>query len=143
MSALANYVPTTESASAPATTEIADALVSDPSDPVGPREPLAENRNLGLGKLSQPPKRFRRQFTSARPHISKPALRRLARRGGIKRISTEAFETARGCVHEMLTDVIRDAIALTENSRLKTVTLSAVLYALKRNNRTLLTGFGK
>jgi len=73
--------------------------------------------------------------------ITKPAIRRLARRGGVKRISGLVYEETRTALRSFLDTVIRDAVTYTEHTQRKTVTAMDVLYALKRQNRTLL-GFG-
>jgi histone H4 len=91
--------------------------------------------------------------------ITKPAIRRLARRGGVKRISGLIYEETRGvlkiflesqslvpflswsCADILLSDVIRDSVTYTEHAKRKTVTSLDVVYALKRQGRTLY-GFG-
>jgi histone H4 len=73
--------------------------------------------------------------------ITKPAIRRLARRGGVKRISGLIYEETRGVLKVFLENVIRDAVTYTEHARRKTVTALDVVYALKRQGRTLY-GFG-
>jgi histone H4 len=73
--------------------------------------------------------------------ITKPAIRRLARRGGVKRISGTIYEDTRNVLRAFLESVIRDAVTYTEHSRRKTVTAMDVVYALKRQGRTLY-GFG-
>ncbi|KAJ6739939.1 HISTONE H4 [Salix purpurea] len=68
--------------------------------------------------------------------ITKPAIRRLARRGGVKRISGLIYEETRGVLKIFLENVIRDAVTYTEHARRKTVTAMDVVYALKRQGRT-------
>ncbi|MBN3312380.1 H4 protein, partial [Atractosteus spatula] len=67
--------------------------------------------------------------------------RRLARRGGVKRISGLIYEETRGVLKVFLENVIRDAVTYTEHAKRKTVTAMDVVYALKRQGRTLY-GFG-
>lgn len=84
---------------------------------------------------------------------------RLARRGGVKRISGLIYEETRGVLKvrgvapstppNSLTDdasssqqiflenVIRDSVTYTEHSKRKTVTALDVVYALKRSGKTL------
>ena len=71
----------------------------------------------------------------------KRAIRRLARRGGVKRISGLIYEETRGVLKVFLENVVRDAVTYTEHARRKTVTAFDVVYALKRQGRTLY-GFG-
>jgi len=73
--------------------------------------------------------------------ITKPAIRRLARRGGVKRISGLIYEETRGVLKVFLEHVIRDAVTYTEHANRKTVTAMDVVYALKKQGRTLY-GFG-
>ena len=67
--------------------------------------------------------------------------RRLARRGGVKRISGLIYEETRGVLKVFLENVIRDAVTYTEHAKRKTVTALDVVYALKRQGKTLY-GFG-
>ena len=73
--------------------------------------------------------------------ITKPAIRRLARRGGVKRISKEVYNETRIILREFLKGVIMDAVTYTEHSKRKTVTAQDVILALKRKGNTLY-GFG-
>ncbi|GAB5366300.1 hypothetical protein AAMO2058_001132000 [Amorphochlora amoebiformis] len=93
----------------------------------------------GLGKGGA--KRHRKVLRDNIQGITKPAIRRLARRGGVKRISGLIYEETRGVLKVFLESVIRDAVTYTEHARRKTVTAMDVVYALKRQGRTLY-GFG-
>lgn len=73
--------------------------------------------------------------------ITKPAIRRLARRGGVKRIQHQIYDETRGVLRNFLENVVKDSITYTEHARRKTVTALDVVYALKRQGRTLY-GFG-
>ena len=73
--------------------------------------------------------------------ITKPAIRRLARRGGVKRISGLIYEETRGVLKAFLEDILRDAVTYTEHARRKTVSAMDVVYSLKRKGRNLY-GFG-
>ena len=110
----------------------------------------------GLGKGGA--KRHRKILRDNIQGITKPAIRRLARRGGVKRISAMIYEETRGVLKTFLegvraphsmsnvaatnsSQVIRDAVTYTEHAKRKTVTSLDVVYALKRQGRTLY-GFG-
>ncbi|KAJ1615706.1 histone-fold-containing protein [Pavlovales sp. CCMP2436] len=93
----------------------------------------------GLGKGGA--KRHRKVLRDNIQGITKPAIRRLARRGGVKRISGLIYEETRGVLKVFLENCIRDAVTYTEHARRKTVTAMDVVYALKRQGRTLY-GFG-
>ena len=89
----------------------------------------------GLGKGGA--KRHRKILRDNIQGITKPAIRR----GGVKRISGLIYEETRGVMKVFLENVIRDAVTYTEHAKRKTVTAMDVVYALKRQGRTLY-GFG-
>ena len=93
----------------------------------------------GLGKGGA--KRHRQVLRDNIQGITNPAIRRLARRGGVKRISGLIYEETRGVLKVFLENVIRDSVTYTEHARRKTVTAMDVVYALKRQGKTLY-GFG-
>ncbi|XP_006268909.2 histone H4-like [Alligator mississippiensis] len=86
-------------------------------------------------------KRHRKVLRDNIRGFTKPAIRRLARRGGVKSISGLIYEETRGVLKVFLENVIRDAVTYTEHAKRKTVTAMDVVYALKRQGRTLY-GFG-
>ena len=86
-------------------------------------------------------KRVRKTTKEVILGITKPAIRRLARRGGVKRISNLIYEETRLVLKAFLETVVRDAVTYTEHARRKTVTAMDVVYALKRQGRALY-GFG-
>jgi len=96
-------------------------------------------RGQGLGKSTT--KRHRIVLRNTIQGITKPAIRRLARRGGVKRISGLMYEETRSALKDFLENVIRDAVTYTEHAKRRTVTNLDVVYALKRQGRTLY-GFG-
>lgn len=73
--------------------------------------------------------------------ITKPAIRRLARRGGVKRISALIYEESRAVLKMFLESVVKDSVTYCEHAKRKTVTALDVIYALKRQGKTLY-GFG-
>ncbi|CAB9501740.1 Histone H4 [Seminavis robusta] len=93
----------------------------------------------GLGKGGA--KRHSKVLRDNIQGISKPAIRRLARRGGVKRISGLIYEETRGILRVFLEKTIRDACTYSEHARRKTVTAMDVVYALKCQGKTLY-GFG-
>ncbi|XP_018396865.1 PREDICTED: histone H3-like [Cyphomyrmex costatus] len=95
----------------------------------------------GLGKGGA--KRHRKVLRDNIQGITKPAIRRLARRGGVKRISGLIYEETRGVLKVFLENVIRDAVTYTEHAKRKTVTAMDVVYALKRQGRTLYVKQGR
>uniref|UniRef100_A0A1A9US40 Histone H4 n=1 Tax=Glossina austeni TaxID=7395 RepID=A0A1A9US40_GLOAU len=97
------------------------------------RMSTASGKGLGKGGA----KRHRKVLRDNIQGITKPAIRRLARRGGVKRISGLIYEETRGVLKVFLENVIRDAVTYTEHAKRKTVTATDVVYALKRQGRTL------
>ena len=93
----------------------------------------------GLGKGGA--KRHRKILRDNIQGITKPAIRRLARRGGVKRISGLIYEETRGVLKNYLESVIRDAVTYTEHAKRKTVVAVDIVHALKRQGKTSY-GFG-
>ena len=74
----------------------------------------------GLGKGGA--KRHRKVMRDNILGITKPAIRRLARRGGVKRISGLIYDETRSVLKTFLDGVVRDAVTYTEHAKRKTVT---------------------
>ncbi|XP_069054313.1 histone H4-like [Lepisosteus oculatus] len=91
----------------------------------------------GLGKGGA--KRHRKVLRDNIQGITKPAIRRLARRGGVKRISRLNYEETGGVLKVFLENVTYTEHA--KHAKRNTVTAMDVVYALKRQGRTLY-GFG-
>jgi histone H4 len=88
----------------------------------------------GLGKGGA--KRHRKPLRDQIQGITKPAIRRLARRGGVKRISGTIYEETRSVLKAFLEHLIKDTVTYTEHGRRKTVTALDVVFALKKAGRT-------
>ncbi|SPN99635.1 related to histone H4 [Cephalotrichum gorgonifer] len=58
--------------------------------------------------------------------------RRLARRGGVKRISASIYNEMRMALKDRLTMILRDAILFTEHRQAKTVSVNDILFSLRR-----------
>uniref|UniRef100_K7EXI6 Histone H4 n=1 Tax=Pelodiscus sinensis TaxID=13735 RepID=K7EXI6_PELSI len=86
-------------------------------------------------------KRHRKILRDNVQGITKLAIRCLARRGGVKRISGLIYKETWRVLKVFLANVIQDALTYTEHTKQKTVTAMDVVYALKRQGRTLY-GFG-
>ncbi|OVA10224.1 Histone H4 [Macleaya cordata] len=80
----------------------------------------------GLGKGGA--KRHRKVLRDNIQGITKPAIRHLAGRGGVKRISGLIYEETRGVLKIFLENVIRDAVTYTEYACRKTVTAMDIVY---------------
>ncbi|KAK6531130.1 hypothetical protein TWF281_007955 [Arthrobotrys megalospora] len=91
-------------------------------------------KGLGLISIS---KRHRKILRDNIQGITKPAIRRLARRGGVKRISADIYQEIRGVIKMFLTPIISNCVLYTEHARRKTVTTVDVVHALKTKGRTI------
>jgi histone H4 len=69
----------------------------------------------GLGKGGA--KRHRKVLRDNIQGITKPTIRRLARRGGVKRISGLIYEETRGVLKIFLENVICDTVTYTEHTQ--------------------------
>jgi histone H4 len=111
---------------------------------VGGKQPKPSGKSVkinipkgGKGVGLKGVKRHKKKLLPAIDGITKPAIRRLARRGGVKRINGHVYDTTRGVLKSFLTNVIRDAVVYTEHAHRKTVTSLDVVHALKRNGRRM------
>ncbi|KAH9904141.1 putative histone H4 [Xylariomycetidae sp. FL2044] len=89
----------------------------------------------GLGKTGA--KRHRKVLRDNILGITKPAIRRLARRGGVKRISGQIYDQVRDALRARLVETLSSAIMYTEYRQAKTVTINDILFALKRLGRPI------
>ncbi len=92
-------------------------------------------RHRGKGKKGES------MLEKAEYNITKPALVRLARRGGVKRISATVFPEVRSQILVFLQKVLTDAEIYMAHSHQKTVMPNHMIQALKRSGRTLY-GYG-
>ena len=72
-------------------------------------------------------------------NIRAPVIRRLARRGGVLRVSHLMYDLIREVMEAYLRQMLTDSILIMEHRRRRIIRLEDVRYALKRNGRTLLT----
>ena len=64
--------------------------------------------------------------------ITKPAIRRLARRGGVKRIAAPVYGHVRDVLKSFVEAIVKDATAYTEHAKMKTVTVGHCIQALRK-----------
>lgn len=89
----------------------------------------------GLGKGGA--KRHRRLLRDQIQGVTKPAIRRLARRGGVKRISSGMYEETRAILKNFLERLIRQGTTYAEHGRRSTVSAADIVSALKRQGITI------
>lgn len=88
---------------------------------------------LGAGGV----KRHRKILRDSIQGITNSAIRRLARCGGVKRISGSVYEHVRGSLKMFLENVIRDAAIYTEHAQRNIVNTMDIACALKRQGLTI------
>lgn len=96
-------------------------------------------KGKGVGKGGG--KRHKHQLKPVICGITNAAIRRLGRRGGVKRMSGMIYPEVRTILKDFLTNVIKDAVCYTEHAKRQTVTAYDVVYALKRQGRPLYTNY--
>ncbi|GFF41021.1 histone H4.2 [Aspergillus udagawae] len=74
--------------------------------------------------------------------ITKPAIRRLARRGGVVRIKTDIYAEIRSVIRGRLREIIFQVVQVLESSKThrhdrKVITTRDVVYALQRMGQTM------
>jgi len=97
-------------------------------------------RNTGQkksGTMPTGPKRHAPAKLSASRGINKAAIRRLAKRAGVKRISGLMYEESRSLISNFVTGLVKDAIIYCEHGKRSTVSASDVIHALKKRGTQL------
>ena len=92
--------------------------------------------HIFIGRKSESTPRVKRHRKVLRDNIqgiTKPAIRRLARCAGVKRISGLVYDDTRSVIRAFLENVIRDSVTYTQAARRETVEAMDVVYALKRH----------
>ncbi|KAH9242140.1 hypothetical protein K456DRAFT_723503 [Colletotrichum gloeosporioides 23] len=105
-----------------------------PASRGGPGGGKKGTEKVSGGKVlpGQGAKRHRKIMKDTIRGITKPAIRRLARRGGVKRISAMIYDDARSALKDRLTGIIRDCITYVEYRGAKTITIHDVIHSLRR-----------
>jgi len=95
------------------------------------------SKGIGLGGGKTRWKRQKKLLKDNVHGITKPDIRRLARRGGVKRISGMIYEETRAVLKAHLEKILADCVAYCEHARRKTVTVTDVIFALRRLGRPI------
>ncbi|KAF9694526.1 hypothetical protein EKO04_007423 [Ascochyta lentis] len=69
--------------------------------------------------------------------VTKGDIRRLARRGGVKRISATTYDDIRQALKSRLHNILREVIAVVEHTGRKTVCVSDIIFVLNRQGRPI------
>nr|XP_018897557.1 PREDICTED: histone H4-like [Bemisia tabaci] len=98
---------------------------------------MSSRGKRGKGRGKEGVKRQKKEPRDKILGVTKSAIRRLARRAGVKRVSELIYRETRDIIKIFLTNIIHDAITYTEHARRKTVMVADVIYALRRQGRTV------
>lgn len=69
--------------------------------------------------------------------VSQGSIRRLARRGGVKRIAATVYPQMRDVLKGFVEAIVKDATAYTEHAKMKTVTVGHCVQALRKRGKAL------
>ena len=81
--------------------------------------------------------RHRKVLRNHMEGITKSDIRRCARRGGVKRISSDVYPEVRCLLKSFLQKVVLTAVTYTEHARRKTVNVYDIIHALKWEGRPM------
>ncbi|KAK1506675.1 histone H4 [Colletotrichum tamarilloi] len=98
----------------------------------GKGKTVLQNAGTGAKRHRSVVSFYRSSLTAA-----KPAIRRLARRGGVKRISAMIYDDAREALKTWLESVLRDCVTYAEHRKAKTITIHDVLHSLARKGKPI------
>lgn len=93
--------------------------------------------NTATKQIAKPKRHLKQSKKSGMKLISNPPIRRLARRGGVKRISGSTYDEMRTSAEIFLSNTIKDAVSYTEYCHRRTVTSEDVVQSLKRTGKKL------
>jgi histone H4 len=97
---------------------------------------MAQGKSSGKAKGGAN-KRQKKVLRENSKSVTKGAIRRMARRGGVKRISSDIYEDVRKVLKSFVEGVVRDATTYTEHAKRKTVTALDVVNALRKRGKIL------
>ena len=101
------------------------------------KRPKAQKQHNTRGHTARKTAEKRIQYVPLE-HVAKhSAVRRLARRGGAKRISALLYEEAREVMKKFVTGLVKDSEAYMDNGKRITVSAMDVVYALRKRGRFL------
>ncbi|CAZ82346.1 unnamed protein product [Tuber melanosporum] len=95
---------------------------------VGGKSASGLGKGVGLSRL----RRQRKIHRDSVHGITKGDLRRLARRGGVKRISAAIYNEMRGAMTDRLKKILHSCTIYLEHANRKTITVTDVIHSLKR-----------
>ena len=106
------------------------------------RRSSSPSRPATPGKGKGGAKRHKKIYRDYLRKVTKPALRRLARRAAVKRLSGGVYEDVRGLVRTFIESVVYYALMYKTSHGRKTIALKDVVFALKRRGTEFVGGEG-
>merc|ERR1712000_42713 len=85
------------------------------------KQTMAKGKSAGAGK------RVKKVLKANASSVSQGSIRRLARRGGVKRIAGPVYGEVRDVLRRVVDGVVRDATAYTEHAKHKTVSVQDII----------------
>jgi histone H4 len=101
---------------------------------------MAKASKSGVSSKGVASKRVKKVLRENSNGVTRGSIRRLARRGGVKRISGLLYDEVRGVLAAFVEKIVHGATAYAEHSKRKTVSALDVVSSLKRNG-TVLYGY--
>ena len=98
---------------------------------------MAKASKSGVAAKGVASKRVKKVLKANSTGVTKGSIRRLARRGGVKRISGLLYDEVRGVLASFVEKVVHGATAYAEHAKRKTVTALDVVQSLKREGKLL------
>ncbi|XP_035219103.1 uncharacterized protein LOC118192285 [Stegodyphus dumicola] len=104
--------------------------------------PTADSSTSSQRSFGYKKKGCRKVYANTLKKISKGEIRKLARRGGVKRISEGIYELVRSILKIYLSNLIHDSILYANHCKRNTINASDVVFAMQKRSKTLY-GFGE
>ena len=74
-------------------------------------------------------------------YLSNGDIRRLCRKGGVKRIKGDVYDEARDYISTFLKTIITDTLYYMQYAKRKTVTTNDVIFSIKRHGKSFIGGW--
>lgn len=94
-------------------------------------------KGLGKAPLGTGYRRHKKIARDSIRGISKNDIRRIARRGGVKRMSATIYDDIRAAMKARLEVILHDVVAIVEHTKRVTVTTTDVVFALHRRGNPI------
>ena len=122
-------------ATSEATEQLGNEEVSSTTEvPITPKEP---KKRIRTAKAPEGPKRHLKKVKDSLASIRKPSLKRLGRRAGIRRFTSNFYIQARKELQDQLKVFMKECFLITEMNKKKTINNECVRYVFRKMGRPL------